>query len=302
MLRGAVGLASYFKLAPAIIGLTVVAAGTSVPELSVSLLAALHGKTDIAIGNVVGSNIFNIAAILGTVAIYKSLTISGNTIRLEYPFLLLITAGYIFLSYDGSISRFNAFFFIVTYIGFTYFLVKKVGKQLNPIESQEFSDEVANMQLSTIDRARELGLPILLTTAGVALLGFGADLTVDGAVDLGKKLGMSERLIGLTIIGAGTGLPELITSLVSSYRGRNDVAIANVIGSNLFNILGILGISALVSPLAVAPEIINSDNWWMLAATILMFPVLKSGLSISRREGIFLLCFYLAYLTKLIVS
>ena len=301
LLRGAVGLASFFKLTPTVIGLTVVAAGTSVPELAVSALAALQGKTDISVGNVVGSNIFNIGFILGLVAIYRPLTLVSNTIRLEYPFLAAVTILFCLLALDQRIGRIDALIFISGYVAFTWYLVHSAKSKLNIVDELHFKEEVHVLTPDKSQRYSALALPVGLTVVGIALLGWGADITVSAAVKIGEMLGMSERIIGLTIVGAGTGLPELVTSVVSARRGRNDVAIANVIGSNIFNILGILGISAVFAPLAISSQIISSDAIWMLALTLILFPVMRSGLCVNRREGGFLACLYLAYLLQLIV-
>lgn len=298
LLRGAVGLATYARVTPAVIGLTIVAAGTSVPELAVSLIAALKGNEAVAMGNIVGSNIFNLSFIVGLAAILRPLTIAGNTIRLEYPVLLFATLLFLFVSSDGRIGRLDSTCFLLTYVAFTAYLVKLVRKQMTSAEVREFREEVA--ELSHSDEKAGARTSLLLTAAGIALLVGGAHATVSGAVDLGRFFGMSEAMIGLTIVAVGTGLPEVVTSLVSSARGRDDVAIGNVIGSNLFNILGILGITGLIRPIAVSPEIVAKDNLWMLGITILLLPIIITGRRIARWEGALLLSVYLIYLAFLI--
>jgi cation:H+ antiporter len=299
LLRGAVGVATLLRLTPAVIGLTVVAAGTSVPELAVSVLAAGRGSTDIAVGNVVGSNIFNIAFILGLCALIRPLVIGGNTIRLEYPVLALVTLLCVAVCDKAHLNRLDATLFLAIYVGFTAYLVTLVRQQMNETEVQEFRKEVKELA-ETPGRPPGSWVYLIFIMAGVALLGVGAHATVTGAVDLARLLGLSERVIGLTIVAAGTGLPEVVTSLVSSIRGRDDVAIGNVIGSNLFNILGILGLNALVAPLSIAPEILASDNWWMLGITVLLFPMMFTGLRINRWEGAVLLAAYGSYLAVLL--
>jgi cation:H+ antiporter len=299
LLRGAVGLASLARLTPAIIGLTVVAAGTSVPELAVSAVAAFQGKVDITVGNVVGSNIFNITFILGLAAIIAPLSIGGNTVRLEYPVLAIVTLMCVAVGSHGSVSRMDAVLFLVVYIGFTAYLVSLVRQQVTASEAKQLAaqtNELANFP----DRRPRLLPSLALVAGGIALLGGGAHLTVIGAVEVGRIVGMSERVIGLTIVAAGTGLPEVVTSVVSSIRGRDDIAIANVIGSNLFNILGILGINGLIAEIPIAPEIANSDNWWMLGVTLLLFPLMYTGRRINRWEGGLLLAVYLGYMAILL--
>ncbi len=299
ILRGAVGLATLLRLTPAVIGLTVVAAGTSVPELAVSAMAAYQGKAEIAVANVIGSNIFNIAVILGLCAVFRPIAIVGNTIKLEYPVLLLVTFLGVAIANDGEISRLDALLLISAYVGFTVYLVRLVRQQVSSLEAAELKAEVAELTPAA-ERPRGW-ICLALVTAGVALLGVGANVTVEGAVQLARLLGWSERVIGLTIVSAGTGLPEVVASLISSVRGRSDIAVGNVIGSNLFNILGVLGISSLASPLPVDPQLISTDAWWMLGITILLFPLLWSGRQIIRVEGLLLLVVYCFYIERLLV-
>lgn len=300
MLRGAVGLATLLRLTPAVIGLTVVAAGTSVPELAVSAMASYRGSADIAVANVIGSNIFNISVILGICALFRPIAIVGNTIKLEYPVLLLVTFLGVVLERDGTINRLDGVLLVAVYVGFTAYLVRLVRRQVSAEEVAELKAEVDELTPSA-EKPRTWICLALLTT-GVACLGLGANLTVEGAVRLARLLGWSERVIGLTIVSAGTGLPEVVASLISSIRGRSDVAVGNVIGSNLFNILGVLGISSLASPLPVDPGLIANDAWWMLGITLLLFPLLWSGRQIIRVEGALLLGVYCFYIGRLLVQ
>jgi cation:H+ antiporter len=300
LLRGAVGLATLAKLTPAVIGLTVVAAGTSVPELAVSAIAAYQGKSDIAVANVVGSNIFNITVILGLCALVLPTPITGNTIKLEYPVLALVTLLCLVLARDGVFERLDALLCLAIYIVFTAYMVRLVRYQMTRSENEEMNEQVAELTLES--KNPRAWVSILLLLLGIILLACGAHATVTGAVDLARLLGLSERVIGLTIVSAGTGLPEVVASLVSSVRGRSDIAIGNVIGSNLFNILGILGLSALASPLPVQAELIANDCWWMLGVTLILFPILFTGLRISRIEGALLVSIYLVYLLILLKS
>lgn len=300
LLRGAVGLATLLRLTPAVIGLTVVAAGTSIPELAVSGLAAIQGQADIAVANVIGSNIFNMTVIIGLCALLKPVPITGNTIKLEYPVLVLVTLLCVVVCQDEQVNRLDAALFLAVYVGFTAYLVRLVRRQVTAEEDEELGAEVKELLINR-DQPR-LGVSLLLVAAGVALLGAGAHFTVHGAVQLARLMGWSERLIGLTIVSAGTGLPEVVASLVSTIRGRSDVAIGNVIGSNLFNILGILGLSALAAPLSVQPALLASDVWWMLGVTLGLFPFMLTGHRFNRVEGFLLLAVYAAYLALLLGS
>lgn len=300
LLRGAVGMATLLKLTPAIIGLTVVAAGTSIPELAVSALAAMGNKADIAVGNVVGSNILNITLIIGLCAVFVPIPIVGNTIKLEYPVLAVVTLLCFVLMHDGVISRLDAILLITIYFAFTAYLVSLVRKQVTAAEAAQLSQEVE--ELVSNEKKPVWWKAILLVLIGSALLAGGAQATVTGAVELAKLMGWSERLIGLTIVSIGTSLPEVVASVISLYRGRSDVSVGNVIGSNLFNILMILGISGLFSPLPVQEAIIHSDSYWMLGVTLLLFPIIFTGRRISQLEGGILMGAYGVYLTLLITS
>jgi cation:H+ antiporter len=247
---------------------------------------------------VVGSNIFNITIIIGLCGLIHPLAITGNTIKLEYPVLALVTLLCLVIAQDGEINRLDAALCLAVYVAFTVYLVSLVRRQVTETENRELRAEVAEL---TVPEGRPRAwVCAALLAAGVALLAGGAYSTVTGAVELARLIGWSERVIGLTIVSAGTGLPEVVASLVSSVRGRSDVAIGNVIGSNLFNILGILGLSAMVSPLPVQPEIFASDCWWMLGVTLLLFPVMFTGMRVNRWEGALLLGIYVVYLALLL--
>lgn len=298
LLRGAVGLATLLRLTPAVIGLTVVAAGTSVPELAVSAIAAAQGNPDIAVANVVGSSIFNIGFIVGIVALIRPPAITGNTIKLEYPVLALVTLMAVAIAQDGWINRVDAVLCLSVYACFTAYLVTLVRTQLSAGEVAELREEVAELTPDPHSTKRLL-VSLALVAAGAAFLWAGAQATVGGAVTMARLLGLSDRLIGLTVVSVGTGLPEVVTCVVSCVRGRNDVAIANVIGSNLFNILGILGLSALLVPLPVDPTVNASDVWWLLGITLLWLPILFNGARVNRWEGGLLLAVYGTYLLGL---
>lgn len=298
LLRGSVGLATLLRLTPAVIGLTVVAAGTSVPELAVSAIAAGQGKNEIAVANVIGSNIFNIAFILGLCAVVWRLTLTGDMIRREYPAMVATSLLCLGIGYDGQIVLWEGLVCLGLYVVFTAWMVRLARRQVTPTDTAEFEAELK--ELSTGSSQPRIGFSLLLVAAGIGLLAGGAHLTVTGAVDLARLIGWSERTIGLTIVAAGTSLPEVMASLISTVRGRTDVAIANVIGSNIFNILVILGTSSLITPLAVQPVLIQFDGAWMMGVTLLLFPLIFTGSRISRWEGGLLLAAYGAYLWMLL--
>ncbi|MEZ6139882.1 MAG: calcium/sodium antiporter [Zavarzinella sp.] len=298
LLRGAVGIANLARLTPAIIGLTVVAIGTSIPELAVSVVAAAQQKVDITVGNVVGSNIFNIAFVLGISALVRPLVLTGNTIRLEYPVLAIVTLLCVAVCQHQEVNRLDAITFVAIYIGFTAYLVILVREQMSRSESSQFAAEAKDISESS--PKPKIWVCLLFLAIGVGCLTLGAHFTVNGAVKIGRIFGMSERLIGLTIVAIGTGLPEVVTSIVSCIRGRDDVAIGNIIGSNLFNILGVMGITGLISPLPINAEIVQSDRWWMLGITLLLLPIMRSRMRIGRIEGGILLASYGVYMWMLL--
>lgn len=296
LLRGSVGLATVLSLTPAVIGLTVVAAGTSIPELAVSGVAAIQGSPDIAVANVVGSNIFNITVIIGICAMVRPFPILGNTLRLEYPALAIITILTVVLVQDGWVGRMDAILFVGLYIAFTAYLIRVVRRQMSTREEKRNDAEVSELES---DRPPRAWLSIVLVVTGIVLLGLGAQATVSGASQLARLWGWSERLIGLTIVSAGTGLPEVVASLVSSIRGRSDIALGNVIGSNIFNALIVLGFSGLLAPLPVLPGIASGDCWWMLGTTLVLLPIILNGKKVYRWEGFVLLVIYGIYMIYL---
>lgn len=299
LLRGAVGFATLLRLTPAVIGLTVVAAGTSVPELAVSAFAAIQGKADIAVANVVGSNIFNITVVLGLVATIRPINISGNTVKLEYPVLALVTLMCVAICQDQSINWIDATLCLAVYICFTTYLVALVRQQMSVREEIALTVEVKEIN-ATAEPQPRFWVCLGWLIAGVGFLTLGANSTLEGAVRIAKAFGLSDRIIGLTIVSIGTGLPEVFASIVSSFRGRNDVALGNIIGSNLFNILGVLGVTGLITPLSVDAGLVARDNFWMLGVTLLLFPIMVTGRRINRWEGVGFLGIYVAFLVFLL--
>lgn len=300
LVRGASGVALMARVTPAVIGLTIVAAGTSMPEFVVSTQAAFAGSPGIAVGNIVGSNIFNIAAILGLAALVRPLRIQGNTVRLEWPVMMLAAFQLHLLSRDGMVDRLEGGFLLSAMVAFIAYAVLVGRKEAAVVEQEEFG-HVATASFGRVGRAA-LVFNLCAVAGGIALLAGGSTALVHGAVNIASALGVSDVIIGLTIVAAGTSTPELVTSLMASRRGQDDIAIGNVVGSNIFNVLGIGGATALIHPLPVAPEIIQRDNLWMLGASLILFPLMKSGMRINRLEGALLLAGFIAYMALLVGS
>lgn len=298
LVRGATTIARIAGLTPAVIGLTVVAAGTSLPELVVSILAAFHGTPDIAVGNVVGSNIFNIGMVLGAAALVTPLVVHGAAVRLEWPVMFLASWIGFLLMRDYGLDRLEGGFFVASLIVFIAYSVYIARYEVSAEEETDYASETAGRSLHP--RTRELGMSILAVVVGSGLLVLGGKFLVDGSVAIARYAGMTERVIGLTIVAVGTSAPELAASLVAAYRGRTDLALANIIGSNIFNILGILGITALIHPIPIAEAIVQTDVWWMLAFAVVLFPMMRKGKSISRIEGGVLLAGYGIYVFTLL--
>lgn len=298
LVRGASGIALLARVTPAVIGLTIVAAGTSMPELVVSTQAAIEGSPGLAVGNVVGSNIFNIGAILGLAALVRPLRIQGNTVRLEWPVMMLAAFQLHLLSRDGSVDRLEGGFLLGAMVAFTAYAVWVGRKATAPVEQAEFA-QVATASFGRLGRSA-LIFNLAAVGIGVGLLAGGSTALVRGAVGVASGFGVSDAVIGLTIVAAGTSTPELVTSLMAARRGQDDIAVGNVVGSNIFNALGILGTTALIQPLPVPTEIIARDNWWMIGASLLLFPLMKSGMRINRLEAGLLFAGFCTYMTLLI--
>ena len=298
LVRGAGGIALLARLTPAAVGLTIVAAGTSMPELVVSTQSAIQGNSGIAVGNIVGSNIFNIAAILGLTALVRPLRIQGNTVRLEWPVMMLAAFQFHLLSRDASIDKLEGGFLLTALVAFTAYVVWLARKSATSSEKEAFED------ISTASFGKTgmtaVAFNIFSVVLGAGLLAGGSTMLVRGATGVAAAFGVSDAVIGLSIVAAGTSTPELVTSIVAAWRGRDDIAVGNVVGSNIFNVLGIGGTTSLIHPLSVPSEIVLRDNWWMLGASLLLFPLMKTGMRINRMEGSVLFLGFIGYMSVLL--
>jgi cation:H+ antiporter len=282
LVRGAVRLALLFSVAPAVVGVTIVATGTSAPELVVSVFSALEGTPDLAIGNVVGSNIYNIALILGISALITPLVVAGNTVKFEWPVMFLAAVQLHLLGRDAVLDRLEAGFLLTCLVAFVVYTVWVARSQVTATEQAELDDEVGPPPPRT---TTSWLLGIAFTVGGLLLLVAGAQSLLVGAVAVARFAGVPEMIIGLTLVAIGTSLPELFTSVIAAIKGQADIAITNVVGSNIFNIFGILGVAGLIVPLPVNPEFIVRDNWWMIGLTVLLLPFMAVGLRIRRWQG-----------------
>ncbi|MEZ6062598.1 MAG: calcium/sodium antiporter [Planctomycetaceae bacterium] len=311
LVRGASRLAASFGISSLIIGLTVVAFGTSAPEMAVSVKASLSGRADISLGNVVGSNIFNVLFILGISAIVVPLVVDQKLVRFDVPLMIGVSVLVLLFGLDQSISRLEGGLLFAGLLSYTAWCVVSARRELPAIrleydhafETDGAADAGSGSPEVRRSTAGHFLWQLALIAAGLALLVIGADRLVDAATVLARRAGVSELIIGLTIVAAGTSLPELATSIVAAARGERDIAVGNVVGSNLFNLLGVLGLAALISPdgVAVAPQAIQFDLPVMVAVAAACLPVFFTGHLIARWEGLLFLACGVAYTTALVL-
>ncbi len=301
LVRGATRIAATIGVSSLVVGLTVVAFGTSAPEMAVSISSALSGRPDIAMGNVVGSNILNVLLILGLSALIVPLVVDQKLVRFDVPLMMVVSLLIWAMSADGRIGRLEGLVLFVGLVSYTAWCIVN-GRRESDLIKQEYDEAFRNDEdvqgeerMPRADSFRHLGL----IAAGLVLLVLGAGWLVDGATDIARRLQMSELVIGLTIIAGGTSLPELATSIVAAIRGERDIAVGNVVGSNLFNLLGVLGLSAAFSPegLTVANQAIQFDIPVMVVVAFACLPIFFTGHLIARWEGALFLGYFIAYTT-----
>jgi cation:H+ antiporter len=293
LIRGGASLALRFGLPPLVVGLTVVAMGTSSPELVVSLKAALTGRGSIAVGNVVGSNICNIALILGLAAAIRPLKVQVQLVRTDVPIMVACSLLLLLLLLNGIVSRLEGVLLTVGIVVYVAFSLRQAQR-----ERQKHQQALLDAAPVPTQPGRSPLLDILFLAGGIGMLVLGADTFVKGAVSAARAIGVSEAVIGLTLVALGTSLPELATSAMAAWKKEGDIAIGNIIGSNIFNILFILGATATVSPVH-SQGIGWVDLGMMCLLAILMLPLMRTGFVLSRREGLFLLALYGGYLFHL---
>lgn len=302
LVRGASRLALSFGISPLVVGLTIVAFGTSAPEVAVSVGAVLDGRTDIALGNVVGSNILNVLFILGLSAVIAPLVVDLQVIRQEVPIMLGASLLLLLLTLDGGVSVLEGALLVALLAAYTVFLVVQSRRETRAAR-QEYGDSVSGARGG--ERQGHWVVHAALIAVGLAALVYGSDLLVEAAVAFARAIGVSDVVIGLTIVAAGTSMPEVATSLAAALRGERDIAVGNVVGSNTFNILGCVGLSGLAAGdagLVMAPSLLTFDVWVMLAVALACLPVFITGRGIARWEGGLFLGYYAAYVAYLILA
>ena len=288
LVRGAVWLALRLNVSPLLIGLTVVAWGTSTPELIVSVNASMSGNDGIAVGNVVGSNIVNILLILGLAAVISPMTLPKRAIGRDALFALVAAGLFAFIALRQPVFGFDeGVVFLVVLLGMGLFAYA---------QERAVVEDVANEP----PLRHSMVVDILLLATGLGLLAVGADMLVEGSVSVARDFGLSETVIGLTLVAVGTGLPELATTVVAAFRGRAGISVGNIMGSNIYNILAILGVTALVAPLKIDPKIVAVDMWVMIGATLVLFVPLLFGNRVGRLYGLLLIGGYVTYVWYLL--
>lgn len=293
LVRGASRLSLGLGISPLVVGLTIVAFGTSSPEMAVSVAGAWAGSSGLAIGNVVGSNVFNVLLILGLSAVITPLAVQRQIVRLEAPILLGLSLLVGAFCLDGAISRFNGLILVAILIGYTSFTIVRGRRESRAAEPE--GDAPPEKPRYVVNA--------LFIVIGLGLLVQGSEWLVDGAVQFARNLGISEIVIALTVVSAGTSLPEVATSVMAAIRGERDIAVGNVVGSNIFNLLAVLGISASVAPsaLTITDATLAFDIPVMIGVAVLILPIFFTGHRIDRWEGALLLGYYIAYIAVVVL-
>lgn len=295
LVKGSSSLAMRFGLPPMLVGLTVVAYGTSSPEMVVSVIASLNNEGDLAIGNVVGSNILNIGLILGLTALITPLKMEFQLLKFDTPVMIAVSALFLWMFRDFRIDRWEGIVFVSLAVTYTVVNIILAKRTSTPQVAAEFEDEISSI---TEGAGMGMGKLLLLIVGGLAVLIAGSRAFVVGASDLARMWGVSEALIGLTIVSIGTSLPELASSLIAALKKQADIAVGNIIGSNIFNILAIGGVASIVKPIH-APDISMVDNYVMIGMAVLFMVLAATGFRIRRWEGAVLLLAYAGYLAWL---
>lgn len=297
LVRGAVGISYRFKISPVIVGLTVVSFGTSAPELVISIQAAVMDKGDIAIGNVIGSNIANIALVLGITTLIFPLPSDRKSLRTDWPVLMGMTLLFFIFGYNLTLGRIEGSILLIILIAFTLYLLlnqRRINKKQKDSSSPEESEESNNVL--------RLIRNIAFLIAGCLGLMKGADWFVESAEQIALSFNISERVIGITLVAFGTSVPELATSCIAAFRKQAGISIGNLVGSNIFNIGSVLGITSIIKPIDISQTVLSYDFWWMLAVALILLPFILIGKKIGRIKGGILLIIYVVYVLSLLIQ
>ncbi len=289
LVKGSSSIALRLRLSPLVVGLTIVAFGTSAPELLISIQSALKGSPDIAMGNVVGSNICNLALVLGLTAVINPVKVKTNSIQIDWPMTMGSSVLLFLIVRDVRIVAYEGILFLFILIIYLFFIIRQSRKKTLSAEKVLNNDEIPDTP------PKQIWKDLVFILIGCVGLYFGSDWFVNSAKELALSLGVEERVVGLTIVALGTSLPELTTAAVASYKGQTDLALGNLMGSNIFNILSILGITSIIHEIPVHIDILNIDMIWMLMVTLIILPLMITRREVGRVDGFILMTVYVIY-------
>ncbi len=295
LVKGSSNIAFRLKLSPLVVGLTIVAFGTSAPELLISIQSALIGSPDIAVGNVVGSNICNLALVLGVTAVIYPVKVQSNSIKIDWPVTLGASLLLYIISLDGYIGIYEGLMFVLILIVYLFLIIKQSRKSILALEINKEENNIPESP------QKPLWKDILFIVLGCVGLYYGSEWFVGSAKEITIQFGVEERVVGLTIVAIGTSLPEMVTAAMASYKGHTDLALGNLMGSNIFNILSILGITSIIKKIHINDQILSIDMWWMIAITIMILPLMIMRREVGRVDGIILLLVYSIYFYTIVV-
>lgn len=289
LVKGASSIALRLNLSPLVVGLTIVAFGTSVPELLISIKSAISGSPDLAMGNVIGSNICNLALVLGVTAIISTINVQRSSISVDWPMTMGSSLLLYLLVREGYVDTYEGFLFVVILVLYVFFIIRKSRKDQVTLKALEEDFDLPD------EKESKLWKDLLFILIGSTGLFFGAEWFVGGAQNLARQMGIEERVIGITVLAIGTSLPELVTSSVASFKKETDLALGNLMGSNIFNILSILGITSIITEIKVSDVILKKDMLWMIGVTLIILPMMLSKRKLGRTDGIILMIIYIYY-------
>jgi cation:H+ antiporter len=295
LVRSAVSLAKKFHISTLVIGMTVISFGTSAPELIVSINAAIGGHPEIAIGNVIGSNIANLALVLGVTVLIFPIAVDRNTKIIDWPMMMLATLLFFLFSLDGIIQFYEGVSLFLILVTFTYIIIRNSRRKTKRELAMAEQIEEAALDEDSVPKS------LLILLLGLTGLFFGARWLLDGAVNIALAWGMEERVIAVTIVAFGTSVPELITSGIAALKKETDISVGNLIGSNIFNIMAVIGLTSIVHPISVSQKSINFDMWWVIGIAVAILPMMLIGKKIGRLKGAILLSTYIIYISILVM-
>lgn len=286
LVKGGVDIAAHFKISKLVVGVTIVSFGTSAPELFVSLKAALEGHPDISIYNVIGSNIANIALVLAITAMIFPIPVNKKSMRFDWPIMMLVSIVFYVFALNGALDRWEGILFVMALTGYVLWSMVKSRRE------QKLSQE------EHLDPSFGMGMSIIMVIVSCIGLAFSSDWLVDGAVAIARSFNISERVISVSLIALGTSIPELATSAIAAFKKEMDISVGNIIGSNIFNLLAVLGISSIITPISINAKVIEFDIYWMLGVALLLFILIMilKRLNLTRWKGLLLLLVYITYM------